>query len=281
MKRRLLTLTVAIAAAAAPALPAAGDGGPAAQGIDLLSSGVLAPNGNTRYVAIPDGKSTMLVQTLVRSGVVLRSLTLPGLFGLPYVTNDGGVGGLSFDGKVLVLASYSLTGQPARSSRFAVVDIKRWRFDRTIRLPGAFGVDALSPKGRELYLIEHLSQRDATRYLVRAYDLAYRRLLPGVIADRREPDARMVGMPVTRATGPGGIWAYTLYARPDGTAFVHALNTAHRSALCVDLPWQDTSAWIYDVRLWVSRDGTELHLLQRGTGGRRAVFDTRRWTSQV
>ena len=37
----------------------------------------------------------------------------------------------------------------------------------------------------------------------------------------------MVGIPQTRTYSPGHRTAYTLYTRRNGTAFIHALNTAH------------------------------------------------------
>ena len=283
MKRRLLTLTIAIVATAALAVPAAGDGGGPNPGVDVLSGGVLAPNGKTRYVAVPDGSRTVVAQILVRNGAVLRSLSLNGLYGVPYVTNNGAVGGLSFNGRVLVLAAYAGPGPSrlGRTSRFAVVDIKRWRPGKLLRLRGDLSFDALSPKGRMLYLIEHTSLRDYTRYRVRAYDLAYDRLLRRTIVDRRAPSEEMAGTPITRATSPGGVRVYTLYARQNGTGFVHALDTLRREAVCIDLPWRDMGAWIYDARMWVSRDGRVLHLRQLGVNGRRAAIDTRSWKAKV
>ena len=283
MKRRLLTLSIAIAAAAALAVPAAGDGPGANPGVGVLSAGVLAPNGKTSYVAIPDGSRTVVAQILVRNGAVLRSLSLDGLFGVPYVAGDGTVGGLSFNGRVLVLAAYSGPGpaQVGRSSRFAVVDIKRWRPGKTLRLRGDLTFDALSPKGRMLYLIEHTSRQDYNRYRVRAYDLAYGRMLRRTIVDRRAPSEQMAGAPVTRATSSGGAWVYTLYVKPNGTGFVHALDTLHREAVCIDLPWPDMGAWIYDARMWVAPDGRVLHLRQLGVNGRRASIDTRSWKTEV
>jgi len=278
MKRRVLTLTIAIAAAAALAVPAAGDGGGPNPGIEIASGGVLSPNGRTRYVTIPDGSRTVVAQILVRNGFVLRTLTVPGQFGLPFVANDGTVGGLSFDGRVLVLAGY---GSPVQSSRFAVVDIKRWRPGRVVRLRGNFSVDALSPKGRMLYLIEHTSLTAVYRYRVRAYDLAYDRLLGRTIVDRRSPTEQMAGTPVTRATSPGGTWVYTLYVKDSGIGFVHALDTRRAEAVCIDLPWRDLGAWAYDARLWVGRDGRQLHLRQRGVNGRWALVDTTGWTLTV
>jgi hypothetical protein len=87
----------------------------------------------------------------------------------------------------------------------------------------------------------------------------------------------MTGWPVTRATSADGAWAFTLYVKGNGSGFVHALDTVDRRAVCIDLPWKDLATWAFDVRLWLSRDGTSLHLRQRGVGGRTAVVDTRSW----
>ena len=71
---------------------------------------------------------------------------------------------------------------------------------------------------------------------------------------------------MTRAWGPGRAWAYTLYAKPDGSAFVHALDTKGREALCLDLPWTKVGNRIGTVRLKASADGRELVLRQAGVG---------------
>ena len=220
----------------------------------------MSPNGKTRYVAIPDGARTVVAQILVRNGAVLRSLTLNGRYGVAYVTNDGTVGGLSFNGRVLVLSAYSGSTVQRRTSRFAVVDIKRWQPGKTLRLRGDLTFDALSPGGRMLYLIEHTSRQDYNRYRVRAYDLAYGRMLHRTIVDRREPSDVMVGSPTARATSPGGGWVYTLYQRSNGSSFVHALDTRRAEAVCIDLPRKATKSWRYGASLLVSRDGTQLRI---------------------
>src|SRR5207302_9584779 len=46
----------------------------------------------------------------------------------------------------------------------------------------------------------------------------------------------MTGLPVSRVMSPDGRWAYTLYDRPSGGPFVHALDTVGVRAVCVDLP---------------------------------------------
>jgi hypothetical protein len=44
----------------------------------------------------------------------------------------------------------------------------------------------------------------------------------------------MNGWPMTRVTGPGGRWEYTLYKGSE-YAFIHALDTEKRRAFCIDL----------------------------------------------
>ncbi len=58
----------------------------------------------------------------------------------------------------------------------------------------------------------------------------------------------MRGLPITRSTGPGGRWEYTLYAGGEHP-FIHALDTVRRSSLCLDLPHQVE----HHRRLWALR----------------------------
>jgi hypothetical protein len=48
-------------------------------------------------------------------------------------------------------------------------------------------------------------------YDIRALNVRTRRLYPRAIVDRREPDEKMTGIPMTRAGSGDGRWAYTLY----------------------------------------------------------------------
>ena len=50
------------------------------------------------------------------------------------------------------------------------------------------------------------------------------RLLPGKIADRHEDEETMAGYAQTRTTSADGRWVYTLYQKPSGAPFVHALD---------------------------------------------------------
>jgi hypothetical protein len=156
------------------------------------------------------------------------------------VANDGSAGGLSRDGRLLVLAQWDppRNGALRKSSRFLLVSTRTLRPWRTVALRGDFAFDALSPGGGTLFLIEHVSSADTTSYRVRAYDIASQRLLPRVIADRRQAGWVMHGYPVTRAASADARWAYTLYQQPGGYPFVHALDSVTRTAVCIGLPWR-------------------------------------------
>jgi len=115
-----------------------------------------------------------------------------------------------------------------------VIDAKRMRLRRQIRMNGDFSFDAISPDGRLVYLINHLSKRDFTKYAVRAYDMRARRLLPDPVVDPSEPGEDMSGVPLSRVSDTEGRWAYTLYSGRKHP-FVHALDTERRTAVCIDL----------------------------------------------
>jgi hypothetical protein len=72
----------------------------------------------------------------------------------------------------------------------------------------------------------------------------------------------MNGQPVTRTESRDGAWAYTLYGRTNKGLFVHAIDTVHRRAFCVDLPWRSTPLWLGRTKLRLS--GGDLLLQVRG-----------------
>ncbi|HEX2436674.1 MAG TPA: hypothetical protein VHT71_00115 [Methylomirabilota bacterium] len=152
---------------------------------------------------------------------------------MPVVAYDGTASGLSADTRALVLMQ-DAKRLPRRLSRFAFVDARRFTLRRTIVLKGDWSFDALSPDASTLYLTQALG-RKGNRYAVRAYDMRAHRLLKDPVVDPSEPDEPLRGWPVTRTTGPGGRWEYTLYSGGD-EPFVHALDTVHRTSICIDLP---------------------------------------------
>jgi hypothetical protein len=169
-----------------------------------------------------------------------HSLLVKGKWGIPRVTLDNGVGGLSADGRTLVLAQDDVAhnnGELSSESSFAVLSTKPLHLRKLVTVKGDFGFDALSPHGTFLYLIQHVSQENLFRYRVRAYDLHANRLLSRVIADKSQRRWLMDGYPVARASSADGRWVYTLYSNSNNYPFVHALDSVNRTAVCVGIPW--------------------------------------------
>jgi hypothetical protein len=221
---RLLLVLLVAALAAAPALA---DGLPVL-GVDVGSEGVASLT--ARYVTLPAGRNTMLASVQPDGGRVWQSRVLPGRLTIPAVAYDGSAAGLSADGGTLVLIEPRVAFPRARTT-LVVLGTGRLTVRRTIRLDGDFSFDAISPRGRLIYLIHYLSVADPNRYEVRAYDLRHARLLPKPVTVHGE---QMHGRPLSRATSRDGRFAYTLYDS-GAIPFVHALDTSTVSAKCIDL----------------------------------------------
>lgn len=272
MIRRLLPTTLAGIFAAAALAPGALSGGGPSPGVSAGWDGIAAPGGELRYVTLPAGDKTVVAAVRLDGGRVVRFRTLGGRFGVPFVAFDRTPGGLSLDGRTLVLGQRQRNGLAA-ATRFAVLSTATLRMQQAFTLRGDFAFDALSPDGRVLYLIEHVSAQDFSRYRVRAYDLTAGRLLARVIADRREGTQVMGGSPVTRVASADGGWVYTLYRNDAASPFVHALDARKGEAVCIDLPWQGSQDGLSHMRLVLSPDGRRL-ALRSGSGKEAAVVDT-------
>lgn len=247
---RRLSLCLAAAVGTLVVAPAALGDGPLL--VSQGGAGVVSRDGAFHYVAVPNGTvGTLLERIAVPHAQVYSWLRLPGSWGTPAIGNGASTGqGLSHDGRTLVLASTA--GPFGSSSKFLVVDLKRWRVLRTITLHGSFTFDALSPDASRMYLIQYASggSGDLSQYIVRGYDMRTNRLMPGKIADRHEDEDTMAGYAQTRTTSADGRWVYTLYQKPNGEPFVHALDTVRAAAYCVDLPSSaSTNQAIYNIVL--------------------------------
>src|SRR5919197_1654384 len=258
MLRRLLVF-LALGLGTASAAFAAGPD----PGVMVSGEGVAGPGGKVRYVARGGRDGTTVVLARARDGSVLRSARLRGGFGVPAVTFNGELGGLSSDGSTLVLAD-TRTGNGEyplkRRSSFAVLDAKSLRLRERIELRGHYTFDALSPGGAPRYLIQHVSAVKLMHYVVRAYDLTRGQLLPGRIADKTQRGWVMNGMPLTRATSADGRWVYTFYANPGGYPFVHALDSVQGVAHCIGIPWKGSQNNLWHLRLSVRDGGRTLSL---------------------
>ena len=235
---RRLTLCIALAVAALVVAPAAFADGPIY--VTQSGGGVTSQNGAYHYVAVANGKdATLLLKVYTAGTQVYGAMTLPGSWGTALIGNGAESGqGLSRDGHTLVLES---TAGPLQSpAKFLVVDPTHWKVFKRITLPGSFTFDALSPDASKMYLIQyaHGPSYNLTDYIVREYDLRTNRLLPGKIAaqDEGRAEKTMAGYAQTRTTSADGRWVYTLYEKPSGMPFIHALDTVRGVAHCIDLP---------------------------------------------
>jgi hypothetical protein len=272
------------ACAAAVILPAtaAADGLPVT-GIDVGPSGVTTDGSAARYVTLPAGKGrTLVARVRRRGGQVQRSRLIRGSFTVPAVALDGTPSGLSADRRTLALIR-PRARFPQRRTTLAVLDARRLELREVVRLRGDFSFDALSPDGRTMFLIEYTARRDPSRYAVREYDLRRSALLPEPVVDPREPDERMRGMPITRATSRDGRWEYTLYDGAGSYPFVHALDTRRAEALCIDLDALTGHMRLYELRLRLARgdlqvvDGRKpVAVIDRATHAVRPPADARR-----
>jgi len=188
-----------------------------------------------------------------------QHVTIQGSYGIPTFITANLPLGLFHDGSRFVLQS---TGLPQKRTSFVVVRRSDLEVVQTIELAGSYAFDALSPDGRMLYLVEHRSS-DLQHYIVRGYDLAASRLLPGRIADKAQKSWVMQGWPASRVVAANGRWVYTLYSNPGGFPFVHALDTVKAVAHCVGFAWHGSQDSLQSYRLAV-RGG---HLLIVGPGG--------------
>ena len=260
MVRRLgLYLVVLGALVVVPGASAGYPGPYAVQGGD----GVLSTDGSLHFIAFGSGESTLVRANKSSDGTTAMSRTIGGSYGVPTISTSGPGEGMFRDGSTFVLQS---TGwHPV--TQLLLLRTQDLSTSAQISLKGTFAFDALSPNGAMIYLIQHRTTQDVQHYVVRAYDLNARKLLPGRIADKTQKSWVMQGWAVSRATSSSGRWVYTLYANPGGTPFVHALDTVKGVAHCVGIPWPATDAnqsEVYNFRLTLA--GTKL-AVRMGTGG--------------
>ena len=273
--RVLLAAGAAVLPLAAPVPSASADGLPVL-GVDVGAQGVTVPASPTRLVALPVRGGTLVAAIDRTGGAVRRLRTLPRRLTIPAVAYDASAGGLSADGRTLVLIRPRRTF-PQRRTTLAIADARRLTIRRLVRLRGDFSFDAVSPDGRTVFVIHYTSRRDPTRYEVRAMDAATGGLRPRPIIDPAEPDEAMRGAPLSRAMSPDGRFAYTLYDGAGGEPFVHALDTRRATARCFVLPALGGRGDVGVLRLGLTRDGRVLRVLAGAASV--LALDTARWTA--
>jgi hypothetical protein len=210
--------------------------------------------------------SGALVDLDPQTGASLHRMQLPGHFELPPATVTGVPGGLSQNGRWLVLESFDATSDGVRTgTHLLIVDTSYARAARQINLNGFFEFDAVSNDGQRIFLIEYL---DGNQYHVRFYDLGSGRLDPNVIFDKSDGSSAMAGVRLTGIPSHDGQWLYSVYVREDKSAFIHALNLDVPFALCLDLPGSGYAANPDEFHwsLAMNAAGTHLYAANGATG---------------
>ena len=224
-RRRMASYTAAVLAAIAAAPPTASAGGLLPVGVD--GTPVASPVSDTEFVTYPRKRGTVLQERVSGSGSVLRTIAFRKRFHVPTIAYDNSVGGVSADGRRLVLIT--LRGRsPRELTELAIVDARRMRLRRIVRLRGDFSFHALSPDGEQMYVL-HYAPWDISTYAIRVYNLRTGRLRPGSVSEPEGSGEAMRGVPMTQALGPGGRWQYTLYGVL-GRPYLHSLDTVRRRA---------------------------------------------------
>lgn len=225
------------------------------------------------YIATPLSNGSMHTTISIldtSSGVTVRTLNIPG----KYSTADRGYADsmLSGDGRWLALRAQNT---PEGATSIALVDTQAGKLVKTVHLYGDFTLDAISPKGTILYLLEYY-QIGTSHYNVRAYDVNANQLLPDSIVDKNDLGDKMQGVALTRQMSDDGDMAYTLYINPvTNKAFIHILwltDTINGSvpfpaiARCLDLPVGNSSSLLHYYTLTLSQDGKTLYAANAALG---------------
>jgi len=224
-----------------------------------------APSPNWSHLYTIHGDT--LVDVDPQNGSTLYTQRLPGYFQLPPATMSGVPGGLSQDGRWLVVQRFDPTSGPVLSTtRLVVVDTLYARPPQQFDLDGYFQFDAISNDGRRIYLIQYVS---STEYYVRQFDVGIRQLNPNIIFDKADGAAAMAGLRLSGISSPDGHWLYSLYVRQDKSPFIHALNLdGNLIAFCLDLPGSgySTNPDAFHWSLALSADASHLYAANGASG---------------
>ncbi len=234
-----------------------------------LALGTPSPDWTHLYTV----KASSLLDVDPHTGAVRHTLQLPGHFQLPPATISGVPGGLSQDGRWLVLEAFDSSPAAIPSAtHLLVVDTSYGQPVRQVDLQGFFQFDAISNDGRRIYLIEYLS---SSSYHVRFFDVGAGQLDPAVIFDKSDGSSAMAGVRLSGVASPDGHWLYSVYARSNKGAFIHALSLDNPLAFCIDLPGSGYSSSQHEFHwsLALSTDGSRL-FAANGVMGVVAEVDT-------
>ena len=227
-----------------------------------LPSGLTSIDHHTLYTAVPQNGRTTISVISTQTGATMRSFTIPGTYATAAYGYDNAV--VSSTGQWLALRQYVAD---TNLTTIAFIDTQAGRLVKSIKLSGDFTLDAISPGGKALYLLEKLNDAPG-HYYVRVYDVAGNTLLETPIVDKSAlsptGDPNMSGSAMARQMVKDGTQAFTLYidARRN-LAFIHVLPLNDQIqppiARCIDLPTGKSVDALRYYTLALSADGGTLY----------------------
>lgn len=233
---------------------------PAAQ--VTLPAGPASLDHQTTYVATPRNGQTTITLKNTLTGATVRTFTIPGTYATAAWGFDAAV--LSGNGRWLALKQLG----SASTTTVALVNTQTGKIFKTISLNGIYDLDAVSPDGTRLYLLQKLNDNSG-HYYVRLYQVPQNQLLPSPIVDKTIPNDIMLGTALARQMASDGSMAYTLYIDTvHNIAFVHILPLTGDfiGARCIDLPTGKNVDLLHYYTLALSADGKTLYVANGALG---------------
>lgn len=234
-----------------------------------LPSGLTSLDHRTLYTAVPQNGQTVISVINTQTGTTVRSFTIAGTYTTSAYSYDNAV--VSSTGQWLALRQYS---SATNMTTIAFVDTKAGKRTETINLSGDYTLDAISPGGQALYLLQKLYDTPG-HYYVRVYDIGNHQLVDTPIVDKEASnpsgDPNMSGTAITRQMLADGTQAFTLYidARHN-LAFIHVLPLNDQVqppiARCIDLPTSKDVNLLRYYTLALSKDGSTLYAANGALG---------------
>jgi hypothetical protein len=216
------------------------------------------------YSATNVGNSTTLRTLDPATGAELATRTIPGVFAVRTVSEDGAAVALSPPPP-----PGSDTYHPAAKDPTSLVIVRRGTAEpQVLSVPGNVEPEAFSLGGDALFVIDFLPPLAPERYRVARLDLGSGRV-GDVRSNEEELQEPMRGTARAQVMAPDGRRLYTLYTR-DATAtdpaeaFVHVLDLEEQRATCVDLPGEFAVSPLG--ALAVSPSGTHLYVAAPAAG---------------
>jgi hypothetical protein len=211
------------------------------------------------------------LQVFDPAGNEIAATDLPNGYQLPQTTFDGRAGGLSKNGRWLVLNHFQSpapaapagtqpgVAQPPTRSSFLLVNTSTREIAHRVDLNGWYEFDGVDNAGHRLYLIHHFAEQPG-KYEVAKYDFVTREMQSPIV-EKTGKLRVMEGNRVSTLTDAGGHWQYSLYRGGREGAFIHSLNLDNdfATAWCVDLPGGGPAEQQLAWSISLSPDGKRLY----------------------